>query len=205
VLSWCTTFNGCIGSPLEQLAHRPISGTVVFPAQGVDVVPDDPEWGIYEFPTQAYMTLRTGVSAFDLAEQTPVTVHVHNCIGERCPGKEDLVWVSVRHAGWDFYLTLNPPGLTFDTDDIPSVQQLAQPPGLWAGFDIVNSADWSVAISTDGGLESPLQVTVTSVPFATAGAENHHLIPMLPMPLLAALGLAMIGIAFGTQDRKRAA
>lgn len=193
--SACNAWNDCAGTPLAPLAGTPFSGTVLVPGAGIDAAPEDPERGSYAFSVNAYMTLTTVLSSFDLEQVTPIEVLVRNCIGASCAPNSEAVWLSFDAAGYEYVLALGTPRPPFSTDHIPTVAQLQ---GLYATFEILTD-DFSAFIGIDSENNpetSPMTVSITSVPLPTDLAAGAMLVPV---PTAALLGLAMLCAAIARQ------
>lgn len=157
----------CAGSGLEALAGTAFSGEFVFPDAGTDLLPGDPELGVYEFTSLvSNFQFDSEVDAFDVSGPVPVTVGVHNCIGDMCPYSGDLVTLSAEFGGFNYDLSLVNYGPTLDlltSDAIPAVELLQ----VLAGHVIFGVATADYLASMQAGWDSepdPTTASVTAVP-----------------------------------------
>ncbi|MEQ8230411.1 MAG: hypothetical protein RLW61_08755 [Gammaproteobacteria bacterium] len=184
--SECSGASGaCATAPLAGLLGTPFSGEVVFPNVGVDVAPDNPELGVYDFTTQAWMSIVTDDAAFSFSGIELVHAIVINCLGGTCAFNADFVSLSTTFGGHHFELALGAPRPPWGVDSLPTVAQFA---ALYANFSIA-TPDFS-AILPAGDPRDGIDFDITTLPLE--GVPATRTVPALPPPAVAALTLLLL-------------
>lgn len=157
----------CDSTGLSALAGTAFTGEFVFPDTGVDLLPGDPELGIYAFSSLvSHFQFDSEVDAFDVSGPVPVTVGVHNCIGATCAYSDDVVTFTAEIFDFTYDLSLVNYGPVLElltSDAIPALdvlQILAAKP-----FFGISNQDFSADLLAGWDSEpDPLTASVSAVP-----------------------------------------